>query len=107
LDFLAVCDRDAERAAAFAHRFNVRPYTELPELIKTCGVEAVFICTPHPLHAQPAIEAARASAHVLVEKPLAASFEDCEAMIAAARQNSVRLGVISQRRWYEPVRRMK
>ena len=106
-DFVAVCDHDPERAAAFAHQFNVRSYTELPKLIKDCGVESVFICTPHPLHAQPAIEAARAGAHVLVEKPLAASLEDCEAMITAARQNGVRLSVISQRRWYEPVRRMK
>src|SRR4051812_23471991 len=83
-DFLAVCDCDPGRAGAFAHRFGVRPFTELSELIGDCGVEAVFICTPHPLHAQPAIEAARAGVHVLVEKPLAASLEDCDAMLAAA-----------------------
>ena len=69
-DFVAVCDHDPERAAAFAHQFNVRPYTELPRLIKDCGVQSVFICTPHPLHAQPAIEAARAGVHVLVESRL-------------------------------------
>ena len=76
-------------------------------MIKECEVASVFICTPHPLHARPAIEAATAGVHVLVEKPLAASLEDCDAMIAAAQQNGVKLGVVSQRRWYEPVRRMK
>ena len=45
--------------------------------------------------------------HVLVEKPLAASLSDCDAMLAAARDSGTKLGVISQRRWYEPVRRMK
>ena len=106
-DFVAVCDHDPERTAAFARRYKVRPSIDLSELIKDCGVEAVFICTPHPLHAQPAIEAARAGVHVLVEKPLAASLDDCNAIVTAARQSGVRLGVISQRRWYEPVRRMK
>jgi UDP-N-acetyl-2-amino-2-deoxyglucuronate dehydrogenase len=106
-DFVAVCDSDSGRAQAFATRYGGRPYTDVPTMIKECEVESVFICTPHPLHARPAIEAARAGAHVLVEKPLAASLEDCDAMIAAARQNGVQLGVISQRRWYEPVLRMK
>ena len=106
-DFVAVCDSDPARAQAFATRYRSRPYTAVPTMIKECEVGSVFICTPHPLHARPAIEAARAGAHVLVEKPLAASLEDCDAMIAAARRNEVKLGVISQRRWYEPVRRMK
>ncbi len=45
--------------------------------------------------------------HVLVEKPLAASLSDCDAMLASAYEGKTKLGVISQRRWYEPVRRMK
>jgi|SRR5208282_856563 len=106
-DFVAVCDSDPARAQAFATRYRSRPYADVPAMIEECEVSSVFICTPHPVHARPAIEAARAGAHVLVEKPLAASLEDCDAMIAAAQQNGVKLGVISQRRWYEPVRRMK
>jgi predicted dehydrogenase len=71
------------------------------------GVEAVCICTPHPAHRDPALMAARAGVHVLVEKPMAASLADCDAMIAAARESGVQLGVISQRRFYEPVKRLK
>ncbi len=106
-DLVAVCDSDPARAQACATRYGGRPYTDVAAMVKECEVGAVFICTPHPLHAQPTIEAASAGAHILVEKPLAASVKDCEAMNAEARNHGVKLGVISQRRWYEPVRRMK
>src|SRR5260370_23829186 len=71
------------------------------------GGEGVLVCTPHPLHVGPVIQAAEAGAHALVEKPLAASLADCDAMLAASRKAGTRLGVISQRRLYQPVRRMK
>jgi predicted dehydrogenase len=106
-DFVAVCDSNPERAAAFAGRHGVRPCADVGALLRDGGVEAVLIATPHPLHVEPAVRAAEAGAHVLVEKPLAASLADCDAMLAAARRTGVKLGVISQRRFYEPVRRMK
>jgi predicted dehydrogenase len=76
-------------------------------MLAEAAPEVVCVATPHPLHAGPAVLAARSGAHVLVEKPLAAGLADCDAMIAAAREASVRLGVVSQRRWFEPVRRVK
>jgi UDP-N-acetyl-2-amino-2-deoxyglucuronate dehydrogenase len=76
-------------------------------MLRETGVGAIIVGTPHPLHAEPAIRAAEAGVHVLVEKPLAANLADCDAMIAAARRGNVTLGVISQRRFYEPVRRVK
>lgn len=106
-EFVAVCDSDRGRAEAFAGRYGVRPHTDVPAMIAESGVQAVFICTPHPLHARPAIQAAEAGVHALVEKPLAANLDDCDAMVAAARRAGVKLGVVSQRRWYEPVLRMK
>src|SRR5205823_14313572 len=91
--------------AAFAAKYGGRAFPDLPALLRE--VEAVVIGTPHPLHAEPAIRAAEAGVHALVEKPLAASLADCDAMIAAARKAGVTLGVVSQRRFYDPVRRMK
>ena len=55
-------------------------------MLEESDVQAVLIGTPHPLHAEPAIAAAEAGVHVLVEKPLAASLNDCDAMLAAARR---------------------
>src|SRR5262249_53050318 len=76
-------------------------------MLREAAVQAVLIATPHPLHAVPACIAAEAGVHVLVEKPLAASLADCDAMLAAARRTGIKLGGISQRRLYEPVQRMK
>jgi len=105
--FVAVCDSQLERAQAFASRYNVAPFDSVEEMIRNCAVEAVMICTPHPLHDQPCIVAAESGAHVLVEKPLASSLAACDAMIAAAENSNVLLGVVSQRRLFEPVQRMK
>ena len=106
-EFVAVCDVELDRATSFATRFGVKPYTDVARMLDECGVEALSIATPHPLHAEPAIAAATVGVHVLVEKPLAASVSDCDLMLAAARKSGSMLGVISQRRWYEPVERMK
>jgi predicted dehydrogenase len=106
-EFVAACDADADRAGAFAARFGVRPFADAAVMLREARPEAVLVATPHPLHAEPAVRAAEAGAHVLVEKPMAANLADCDAMLSAARTAGVRLGVISQRRLYEPVRRMK
>jgi predicted dehydrogenase len=105
--FVAVCDRDPARAAAYAGRYGVSPYDDVGRMVRDAGVQAVVVCTPHPLHAEPVLAAAEAGAHALVEKPLAANLADCDAMLAAARRAGTLLGVVSQRRLYEPVRRMK
>ncbi len=106
-ELVGVCDVDAARASAFAAQFGGRPYSDVAAMLGGSGAQAIVIGTPHPLHAGPAILAAEAGVHVLVEKPMAASLADCDAMLAAARRRAVKLGVISQRRWYEPVLRMR
>jgi UDP-N-acetyl-2-amino-2-deoxyglucuronate dehydrogenase len=106
-DFVAVCDASSERAQAFAAEFGVLPFADVSTMIRQVQVEAATIATPHPLHAEPAIRCAEAGVHVLVEKPLASSLEDCDAMIAAAKKGKIALGVISQRRFLEPVRRIR
>jgi predicted dehydrogenase len=105
--FVAVCDSNPERAAAFGQQYGTRAYTDAAKMFAESGAEAVVIGTPHPLHAAPMIAATKAGVHALVEKPMAATLADCDAMLAAARQAGTLLGVISQRRFYEPVRRMK
>jgi predicted dehydrogenase len=105
--FVAVCDSSPERAALFAQRYGTRAFTDPEALFREAEVEAVLVATPHPQHAAPAVAAARAGVHALVEKPLAATLADCDAMLAAARAAGTLLGVVSQRRFYEPVRRMK
>src|SRR5262249_16770740 len=106
-ELVGLCDVDGARAAAFAARYGGRPDTHGAAVLGESRRGAVIIGTPHPPHAERAIRAGGAGVHVLVEKPMAASLADCDAILAATRRHGVKLGVISQRRWYEPVRRMK
>jgi len=105
--FVAVCDTDRTRSEMFAERYGVRAHMDAEEMLHNPDVQMVSICTPHPTHAKLAAAAARAGVHVLVEKPMAASLGDCDAMIAAAEEGGVKTGVISQRRLYEPTQRVK
>ena len=105
--FIAVCDPVLERCKAFAARYGVRAYQHVADLLDDAEVQVVTICTPHPTHAELAIRAAEAGRHVLVEKPMAIRLADCDAMIDAAATHRVKLGVVSQRRYYEPLIRMR
>jgi UDP-N-acetyl-2-amino-2-deoxyglucuronate dehydrogenase len=104
---VAVQSRNPERAKDFATQYGVKAYDKIDEMIRKEKVGAVIICTPHPEHKNPAITALEAGAHVLVEKPLAITLEDCDAMIAAAEKNKKTLGVVSQRRFFSSSLRMK
>ena len=88
---------NAARFGEISERFGVaaRPYDEI---LADPAVDAVCICTPSGQHAQQAIAAAENGKHVLVEKPMALSLADADAMIAACRENGVQLGVCLQRR---------
>lgn len=74
------------------------PCVSQEELFANPDVDVVCICTPSGQHADQAIAAAKAGKHVLVEKPMALSLEDADAMIAACDQAGVKLGVVLQRR---------
>lgn len=106
-DFTAVWSVPFDQAKDFAEKWNVKAYAELDEMLSKSGVQAIVIGTPHPAHAGPAIQAARAGVHVIVEKPLASSLQDCDAMIQAAKDSKTKLAMISQRRMYAPVKRVK
>ncbi len=105
--FSAVCSRSKEKAHEYADRYGVKAYTNVTEMVTREKIDVVSICTPHPYHRQPTLAALGAGAHVLVEKPLASSLENCDAMLEEAKTQNRQIGVISQRRWYPPVRRVK
>jgi UDP-N-acetyl-2-amino-2-deoxyglucuronate dehydrogenase len=102
-----VWNRTSSKAEEFAGRYNTRSYEDIQKMVTDNKSDLVIVCTAHPYHKQPAVEAALAGANVLVEKPLASDLQDCDDIIVACNNNHVRLGVISQRRWYEPVKRVK
>ena len=107
-EFVAVCGGShPERREAFAKKYGVKAFATIDELVAARVAEMITIATPHPAHADATIKAARAGLHVLVEKPLAASLADCDAILAAARAGGGTLGVICQRRFFEPCLRIR
>jgi UDP-N-acetyl-2-amino-2-deoxyglucuronate dehydrogenase len=103
----AVWSRTAKTAEDFARQYNTSAYHDISDMVVHAKIDLAIVCTPHPFHRDPAVEAAGAGAHVLVEKPLASTLKDCDDMINACKSAGKKLGVISQRRWYAPVMRIK
>lgn len=103
----AVCDIDPSRADAFATRYGVPAFTSLPDMLEHRGIDAVSVLTPSGMHAEHAILVARSKRHVIVEKPMALTLEDADAMIAAADEARVRLFVVKQNRFNVPVVRAR
>jgi predicted dehydrogenase len=87
---VAVASRAQNSADAFAQTFGpLRAHGTYDELLQDPSVEAVYISTPHPFHAEWCIRAARAGKHILCEKPLAMNLAEAQTVAQAARENGV------------------
>ena len=106
-ELAACCNHHLERAEEFGRAYNIPAFDSVRAMIEQAGVEAVSVCTPHPAHAASAVEAARLGAHILIEKPLAATLADCDAILDAISASGVTGGVVSQRRFYPQTARVK
>lgn len=95
----AVWSQTFERAAQVAAREGCDAARTLEELCHRDDVDAVIICTPSGFHLEPALAAIQAGKHVLIEKPLEVTEERCRAIIDAAEQYGVKVGVVFQSRF--------
>lgn len=80
-------NRTKEKAALLAEKYGGKVYEKVGDCIFDLDVDAVLISTPNNRHASIAIRALKAGKHVICEKPMATSQEDCEQMVKAAREN--------------------
>src|ERR1043165_5926234 len=103
----AFADPPWERQRRFARQFSAKTYDTVEELCADPDVEIVYVATPHQLHARHAVTAARNGKHLLVEKPMALTLDDCAAMIAAARQAGVHLIVGHSHSFDAPIARTR
>ncbi len=104
---VAVCSSSAERAADASEKFGVKAYSKVAELVAREDIDVVAVCTESGNHLEPAIAAARAGKHVLVEKPIEVSLERADELIAVCRSERVKLGVIFQNRYKPDYIRLK
>lgn len=94
VDFAAVCDLDEARAQRLADTYGARRYTaKLEDILSDPAIAAVSVATPDHAHRAVAVACAEAGKHILVEKPLATTVEDAEAIVAAADRAGVTLMV--------------
>ncbi|MFV0285326.1 MAG: Gfo/Idh/MocA family protein [Demequina sp.] len=97
-DLVAVTDRDPEAARRFADARGGEVHDDLVALLADARPDVVHICTPPGVHAEQAIAAMEAGAHVVCEKPAALSLAQLDAMVEASQRTGKRLSVVFQQR---------
>jgi phthalate 4,5-cis-dihydrodiol dehydrogenase len=101
----AAADPHPAPRAAFARDFNASVYDDIGALCADPAVEVVYIATPHQFHAPHAILAAEHGKHIILEKPMALTLADCDAIIAAAERAGVYL-IVGHTHAFDPAVRI-
>lgn len=103
----AVCDLVEEKAVAIGRKFSVPHFTDMHAMMQRTEVDAVVVLTESGLHARHVIELASYRKHIVVEKPMALTLRDADAMIQACDRAGIRLFVIKQNRFNVPVVKLR
>lgn len=107
-EVVAVMSRDAEKAQSYAKRHNIaRWYTDAQKLVDDPEVNAIYIATPPSSHATFAIMAMRAGKPAYIEKPMAASYEDCARINRISEQTGIPVFVAYYRRYLPYFQKVK
>ena len=97
---VACFNRGRERAEEFAKAYDCTVYDTVGGLLADPNVDVVSICTPSGAHMEPAVAAANAGKHVIIEKPLDITLKRCDAIINACEKNQVVLSTIFPSRFH-------
>jgi UDP-N-acetyl-2-amino-2-deoxyglucuronate dehydrogenase len=98
---VACYNRTAEKAGTFAAEFGCIAYNSLEALLADPQVDAVAITTASGAHLEPAIAAARAGKHVIIEKPLEVTLKRCDQIINECAKHGVKLSTVFQSRFHD------
>jgi predicted dehydrogenase len=103
----AAADLRTDALAKFREAYKGETFTSVEAMCASPNVDAVYVATPNQLHARHVITAANHKKHVIVEKPMALSIEECEAMNQAAEKNRVNLLCGHTHSFDPPVRKIR
>jgi UDP-N-acetyl-2-amino-2-deoxyglucuronate dehydrogenase len=113
-ELVAVCDiveaKALERKGQYEDAIpnaNVKVYTDYKEMLANEDIDVVAITTESGYHAKHAIDSLNAGAHVLIEKPMALSTKDCDAIIATAKEKNLKVCVSHQNRFNPPIQKLR
>jgi predicted dehydrogenase len=101
-DLVCVCDLNEERAKEMAARYGCDYTTDSQEIARDASIQVVSVATPDFAHREPCLQMIEAGKDLLVEKPLATTVEDAEAITNAAKQKGIRFMTDFQNRWNPP-----
>jgi predicted dehydrogenase len=108
VEIVAVCDSRAEILDQVAADYGIKhKFLDYNDMLAMDEIDAVDICTPNFLHADPTIKALNSGKHVIVEKPIARNSEEGAAMVAAAQKSGKKLMVAYCWRWNPGVKALK
>lgn len=95
---VAAWDNNRERGQTQCAKFDITYEPDLDVLLRREDIDAVFVTSPTNQHAQHVIAAAQAGKHVMLQKPMALTLEDCDAIIAAVHQYGIKFSMCYQMR---------
>jgi phthalate 4,5-cis-dihydrodiol dehydrogenase len=96
-----------EAREKFTQKYDAPAFDSVEAICKSDSIDAVWIATPNELHAEHTILAARHGKHVICEKPMAVTLEQCDSMIKAADDNGVRLVQGHSKVYNAPIRKLR
>lgn len=107
---VALVDIVPEKAEQMKARYGLtdaRVYASHKDILGRDDIDLADVCTPPYVHASISIDCLRAGMNVVCEKPMAASLEECDAMIKARDESGKKLSIIAQNRFRQPIRNLK
>ncbi len=106
VQLVAVVDSEIDKAAELAETYSVESYSSMEDMLATCDVDVVDICTPTPSHFDLIAIAASAGKHVICEKPLARSVSQAQEAVHLCEEAGVRLFPAQVLRWFHAFRKL-
>lgn len=106
-ELVAVADLDAEKAKQIAGPHGAAVYTDYKQMAREVRMDAVILNLPHWLHCEATVFFLESGIHVLVEKPMANTVEECDRMIEAAQRTGRKLAVGHVQKYYSALRETK
>ena len=104
---VAVCDLVPEKAEKIAAEFSVPYFTDMHEMMRSENVDVVVVLSESGKHAEHVVALAPYGKHIVVEKPMALTLDDADAMIAACVKAGAKLYVVKQNRFNVPVIKLR
>ncbi len=105
--FAAGADNRKEARDQYRSQYGIEVFDSVDAMCRSDAVDAVYVATPNPYHAEHAMIAIGNGKHVMVEKPMALTLADCDRMIAAAEKKPVKLMVAHTRSFNPPIRKIR